>query len=178
MWFVNLGLRGTKGIFPKGSRAGLGHDDLGKVRSQTVAAYPSTSLMVYADRYTWDAGIVVTNWLWNVRIGNIDTTNLTGESGAADLLKLFTKAKYRFPSISFPASSTGNPTTTTTIGLGTIKILCNRTVREMLEIQAEQRVWNQLKFEDIRGNGHKVLTWSGFEVLNMDQITNSEARIV
>ena len=57
--------------FPKGSKAGLVHEDLGE---QTV--YDSSNRMqAYATRYQWKNGLVVKDWRYVVRICNINTTD-------------------------------------------------------------------------------------------------------
>ncbi len=174
MWLVTHGQGATTGIFPKGSKAGLQHENLGKIRSQTAAAYPSTSLMVYADQYTWDAGVAVEDWRRNVRIANVDMTNLVAESGAADLLKLMYKALMRLPSIGMPASTSGNPMSQLPSG-GRVSFYCNRTMREMLGIQALNKVSNQLVFDTM--DGVKVLTFQGIPIRNSDQLTSSETAV-
>lgn len=174
MWLITHGPQATVGIFPKGSKAGLQHENLGKIRSQTAAAYPSTSLMVYADQYTWDAGVAVKDWRRNVRICNVDMTNLVAESGAADLLKLMYKALMHLPSIGIPASTTGNPMSTLPTA-GALAFYCNRTMREMLGIQALNKVSNQLTFESM--DGQKVLTFQGIPIRNSDQLLSTETAI-
>lgn len=175
VWLVNHGRRGTLGIFPKGSPAGLQHEDLGKVPSTVAAGYPSRRLMVYADQYTWDCGLAVMDWRWNVRIANVDVNNLVNESGAADLLKLMIKACYRLPTVSFPQSGSGNPTSNLSKNMGRLVWYCCRTIREMLEIQAQNKLHPQLRWEEI--DGRKVLTFKGFEIRNVDQLSIAEAQV-
>lgn len=174
MWLHTFGPRSLMGIFPRGSKAGLMHKDWGEVISQTAAAYPSNSMAVYKDQYTWDCGISLKDWRWNVRIANVDTTNLVNESGAADLLKLMIKAMYRLPSIFLPPSTTGNPMTDLAVP-GRQVFVCNRTMREMLHIQALNKVSNQLVIDEV--DGKKILSFSGIPILNCDQLTNSEAQV-
>jgi hypothetical protein len=175
MWLITHGERATTGIFPKGSKAGLQHQNLGMIPSTVTAGYPSQRLMVYADQYTWDAGVAVKDWRWNVRACNIDMTNLTTESGAADLLKTMAKMLYRLPSIGIPASTTGNPMSTITLP-GSLAFYCNRTMREMLHIQALNKTSNQLTIETM--DGQKVLTFLGIPIRNSDQLLSTEARVV
>ncbi len=175
MWLVTHGEKSLTGIFPKGSKAGLVHNDLGKQVEITSAGYPSTQLMVYKDQYTWDCGIAVSDWRWNVRICNIDSTNLSTQQGAADLLDLMVQADYRLPSVSRPASSTGNPMSEISIP-GRQSWYCNRTVRLALERQAINKVSNQLTYETI--DGVKQLTFKGIPIKNVDQLTNSEGPVV
>lgn len=174
IWFLTLADKALTGLFPKGSPAGLYHKDWGEQITQVTAGYGATVLPVYRDQYQWTAGIALKDWRWCVRIANVDTTNLAAENNAADLLKLFIKAMYRMPSIAKPASTTGNPMSTIAIP-GQQVICCNRTVREMLHIQALNKVNNQLYFDDI--DGVKLLTFMGIPIINVDQLINTEARV-
>ena len=83
--------------FPKGSTAGLMHEDLGE---QTV--YDGNNrLQAYATRYQWKNGLVVKDWRYVVRIANIDASDMSNASGtqlstaATQLIKLMTRALYR-----------------------------------------------------------------------------------
>lgn len=175
MWLLTHSERSLTGIFPKGSKAGLQHVDLGKVPDILTAGYPTTTLMTYKDQYTWDAGISLKDWRWNVRIANIDVNNLVAENNAADLLKLMTKAHYRLPTIGSPASTTGNPMTSLSSGDGMKAWYCNRTIREMLHIQAQNKVNPQLTYETFAGR--KMLTYDGIPIFNCDQLLSSEATV-
>lgn len=176
MWLLTHSTRSLTGIFPKGSMAGLQHTDVGKVPDIVSAGYPSKTMMTYKDQYTWDAGVSLKDWRWNVRICNIDVNNLVAENNAADLLKLMTKAYYRLPSIAMPASTTGNPKTSLSSGDGMKAWYCNRTIREMLHIQAENKVNAQLTYSDIAGM--KTLTYGGVPIYNCDQLLTTEATVV
>lgn len=175
MWLVTHGEKSLQGIFPRGSKAGLVHNNLGQQVEVVTAGYPSTQILVYKDQYTWDCGIALADWRWNVRICNIDVSNLVAQSGAADLLDLMVQADYRLPSVSRPASTTGNPMSDISIP-GKQAWYCNRTVRLALERQAINKVSNQLTYDTI--DGVKQLTFKGIPIKNVDQLTNSEATVV
>ena len=64
--------------FPKGSKAGLTHEDLGE---QTVYNSDGTRLQAFATRYQWKNGLVVKDWRYVVRICNIDISDLVGVTG-------------------------------------------------------------------------------------------------
>ena len=64
--------------FPKGSKAGLTHEDLGE---QTVYNSDGTRLQAFATRYQWKNGLVVKDWRYVVRICNIDISDLMGVTG-------------------------------------------------------------------------------------------------
>jgi hypothetical protein len=176
LWLLTHGDMALTGIFPTGSAAGIQHMNVGETEATVTAGYgPGQALRVYRDRYTWDCGISLKDWRWCVRVANIDVNNLAAETGAADLIKLMVKATYRLPSISLPASTTGNPLTSFAIP-GRPVFYANRTVRQYLHIQALNKVSNQLTLQDY--GGYKVLTFNGIPIRNSDQLLNTEARVV
>lgn len=58
--------------FPKGSKAGLMHNDLGE---QTVYNGDGTRMQALATQYQWKNGLVVKDWRYVVRIANIDVSD-------------------------------------------------------------------------------------------------------
>ena len=174
MWLLTHDEEGFSGIFPVGTPAGLQHDDLGIVPLTVTAGYPSQLLKSYVDQFVWTGGIKVTDWRKNARIANIDVNNLVNETYATDLLKCMTKAYYRLPSISTPASTSGNPAMPLPSS-GSRAFYCNRTVREMLEIQVLNKISNQLRYEDV--DGRKVMMFKDAPIYNCDQLVNAEGRV-
>ena len=82
-------------LFPKGSKAGLTHEDLGE---QTVYNSDGTRLQAFATRYQWKNGLVVKDWRYVVRICNIDISDLIGSANtqtataSTNLVKLMARA--------------------------------------------------------------------------------------
>lgn len=179
LWLLTHGDMALTGIFPTGSAAGIQHTDHtanGPVQATVTQGYgPGQVLTVYRDEYAWDCGISLKDWRWCVRGANIDVNNLVAESGATDLIKMMIKMTYRLPSISLPASTTGNPLTSFAVP-GRPVFYANRTVREFLHIQALNKVSNQLTLQDY--GGIKILTFNGIPIRNSDQLLNNEARVV
>ena len=70
--------------FPKGSKAGLTHEDLGE---QTVYNSDGTRLQAFATRYQWKNGLVVKDWRYVVRICNIDISDLNGQANTQAIFK-------------------------------------------------------------------------------------------
>ncbi|MEE9532738.1 MAG: hypothetical protein V3W52_17300 [Syntrophobacteria bacterium] len=103
IWFVGWGPREVFGVFPKGSSAGLQHEDLG-----LDDAFDSSDnrFRAYMDEYVWKAGLVVKDWRFAVRIANIDISDLTGQTGtqastaATAIVKLMSRAIDRLPRLS------------------------------------------------------------------------------
>jgi hypothetical protein len=148
--------------FPKGSKAGLMHNDLGE---QTVYNADGTRLQALSTQYQWKNGLVVKDWRYVVRICNIDVSNLVGESSAADLIKLMSRALDKIPNLGF-----GRPV-----------FYMNRTVYSMLRIQALAKSQNVLAVEKGLNQFGTAASWLSFEgvpLRKVDGLLNTEARVV
>ena len=152
--------------FPKGSTAGLMHEDLGE---QTV--YDGANrLQAYATRYQWKNGLVVKDWRYVVRIANIDVSDLVGGTGtqlssaATALVKLMARAMYRIPNM----------------GAGRAAFYMNRTVHSGLAIQAMDRSQNVLAVNQGLsqfGTPFSWLSFLGVPCRRVDALINAEARL-
>jgi hypothetical protein len=157
IWLVRWSPQTCFGIFPKGSMAGLQREDCGVIHNTLDAN--SKSYSAHVDKFTWDAGLVVKDWRAVVRIANIDVSNLVGESSAADILKLMTKAVHKLPQ-----------------GMGGRDVFyANSTVLTMLDIQAQQKsnVYLTVGGEE----GQEKLSFRGKPIRRVDQLTNAEAAV-
>lgn len=163
VWFVVWGENSIYGIFPKGSKAGLIHDDLGEQVVEVTAGIAGNRMMAFRERWQWKAGIALKDWRYVVRICNIDVTNLVGISSAADLFTLMIKAIHRVPGRG---------------SVGTGVFYMNRTAFEYLDIQARNAVkaGGQLKYEVI--DGEPQYSFRGFPIRKVDQLLVTEARVV
>ena len=77
-------------IFPKGSQAGIDHEDLGVQTVSDANGIAGAKLRVYQDRWEWTPGIALKDWRQVSRIANIDISNLVADSSAADLFEMMT----------------------------------------------------------------------------------------
>lgn len=102
VFMVGWGENSVYGIFPKGSKAGLAHEDLG-----VGDAFDSNNdrFRAYMDRYVWKNGLVVKDWRYAVRIPNIDVSDLQGQTGtqatsaSTNIVKLMSRAIDHLPSL-------------------------------------------------------------------------------
>lgn len=173
VWLVVWGPNTITGIFPKGSKAGIFHEDLGLIDAFDAN---NNRYRAYADHWQWKCGLAVRDWRYVVRICNIDTTDLTTQAttqantAATLLVKMMAKAMARIPFM----------------GKGRAVFYANRTVKEMLAIQALDRSQNVLavqpglqQFGTVApgsvANG--VLTYLGVPVRTVDQILSTEATV-
>lgn len=165
IWLVVWGKQTAFGIYPKGSQAGLTHKDLGEYDAFDAN---QNRFRAYGDLWQWKCGVHVKDWRYIVRIANIDVSNLVAESSAADLVKLMVRAFARIP---LP-------------GMGNAVFYANRTVKEMLSIQALNKSQNALSItEALRQFGGvnvamQELRFMGVPIRTVDRIVTTEARVV
>ena len=148
--------------FPKGSKAGLIHEDQGVL---TVYDSNNNPYQAYQTHYQWKNGLVVKDWRYVVRIANINTANLVAESSAADLVKLMSRALDRIPNF----------------GMGRAAFYMNRTVFSMLRIQALNKSQNAIDVASGLNQFGTPMSWTQFEgvpLRRVDQILNTESRVV
>jgi len=152
--------------FPKGSKAGLIHEDLGE---QTVYD-GSNRLQAYATRYQWKNGLVVKDWRYVVRIANIDISDLFAQTvsqaaGAATALpKMMARAMYRIPNLA----------------MGRAAFYMNRTVHSGLSVAALDKSSAVLKINEGLsqfGTASSYLSFLGVPLRRVDSLINAEARI-
>jgi hypothetical protein len=159
VWLVVWGPNTVTGIYPKGSQAGLLHEDLGEQVIQTGTGLATGRLKAYVDRWQWKCGLVVRDWRYAVRLCNIDVSNLATEAGATDLIKGMVKMIHRVPAL----------------GMGRPVFYCSRTTREMLDIQAMNKASNQLTIDTVAGK--PVTSLRGIPIQTCDQILETEATV-
>lgn len=159
IWLVGWGPNTMHGIYPKGSVAGLQHEDLGL---DTVLDANGNPYRAYRDHYQWKCGIALRDWRYVVRIANIDVSELTSSGiTGAKIINLMTRAMERIHSLN---------------GVRPVFYM-NRTIRSVLRQHAVEAVKNStLTFEDLYGK--RVMMASEVPVRRTDAILNNEARVV
>ena len=150
--------------FPKGSKAGLLHEDLGE---QTV--YDGANRMqAYATRYQWKSGLVVKDWRYVVRIPNILVSDLVGgvttqaAASATQLTKLMMRAMYKIPNLDS----------------GRAAFYMNRTVHSGLAVQSLDRSQAALAVQPALsqfGTARNYLSFQGIPIRRVDCLLNTEA---
>lgn len=161
IWLVVWGQNTIFGIFPKGSKAGLIHEDLGLGVIETTAGIAGNRMMGYRDRFQWKCGLALKDWRYVVRICNLDISNLTSKTNAADLIELMIKAIHRIPNLR----------------MGKPAFYMNRTVFQMLDIQRRDDVISGggITYKDVDG----VMTpmFRGIPLRICDALLETEAAV-
>lgn len=161
IWLICWGANTCFGIFPKGSKAGLQHDDYGEQTVTGSTGIAGSRLRAYQERWQWKAGIALKDWRYVVRIGSIDVGNLVGVSSAADIIEMMIKAYWRLPYRN----------------VGNCAFYVNRTVGEMLHILARNDVISggQLSYEVV--DGKPITRFLGIPIRICDAIVENEALV-
>jgi len=171
MWLTCWGERACYGIFPKGSKAGIVHEDLGLTTIQGSTGIAGTRMRAYQDHWQWKAGLAVKDWRYAVRIANIDVSELAGLSGAQELTdatfitKMMSRALDRPPTLK---------------GVKPV-FYANRTILSLLRVAAQEKSNSAISItEGLNQFGETIHTtkFHGVPVRQVDQLTNAEARVV
>ena len=102
VWLLGMGSNEIYGIFPKGSTAGIRHDDLG-----LGDAFDDNNdrFRAYMDYFEMNGGLVVKDWRYGVRIANIDKSDLQGITGtqaltsSTSIINLMSRAIDHLPNV-------------------------------------------------------------------------------
>lgn len=165
IWLVGWGERTCFGVFPKGSKAGLMHEDLG-----LIDAFDGNNdrFRAYSDRYQWKNGLVIKDWRYAARIANIDISDLVGLTGtqaltaSTSIIKLMSRAIDRMPTL-----NNINPS-----------FYVNRTVASHLRVIALEKSSSAVTVEPaINQFGENIFTlrFLGIPVRIVDALTETEA---
>lgn len=159
IWLIVWGQNTVCGAFPKGSKAGLIHEDLGETTIENANGVTGARMRAFEDHWQWKCGLVLKDWRYAVRICNIDVSNLVSKSSAADLQELMIKATHRIPNLSM-----GKPV-----------FYMNRSVKQMLDIQRRDDVQagGSLVYSDV--DGKLLPAFRGIPVRTCDAILETEA---
>jgi hypothetical protein len=104
IWLIGWGEDTICGIFPKGTKAGLSHEDYGiqTVQAQAAgAAVGMTSgfMRAYQDRFVWEPGLAVRDWRYAVRIANINVSTLVSSITTPDIIAAMSRSLDRLPTL-------------------------------------------------------------------------------
>lgn len=172
VWLIVWGPNTVHGIYPKGSEAGLQHEDLGLIDAFDAN---QNRYRAYSDRWQWKCGLHVKDWRYIVRIANISMTDLLAQSGtqantaATWLPKLMVRAQARIPFAS----------------MGNAAFYCSRTVKAMLAVGALDKSQNALAIQPAlrqygelgAGFPQQDLTFLGTPIRTVDRILETETAL-
>lgn len=157
VWLVCWGDNSCHALYPKGSKAGISQNNLGKLLTAAQADATAGDYLAYVTHYKWDIGLSVRDWRSVGRICNIDHGNLMADSSAADLVKLMIKLSERV------------------VGNGRRAWYMRPDVRTMLRIQMLGKANVNLTFDTVEGK--RVLAFDGVPIRACSKILKTEATL-
>ncbi len=164
IWLIGWGEDSICGIFPKGTLAGLTHEDFGLQTVQTAAAgaavgMTSGFMRAYQDRFVWEPGLAVRDWRYAVRVANIQVSSLVNNSSPANLITLMSRALDRIPSLK-----------------GCMPVwYMNRTAYSFLRLQGLSNSTNAVTVQPALNQFENG--FEGVPIRRCDQLLNTEATI-
>ncbi len=158
IWLIVWSPNTVHCIYPKGSKAGLQMTDKGQVTVESIDG-AGGRMEAYRTHYRWDAGVVVRDWRYVVRIANIDVSDLTGDAATgADIIDLMTQALEQVQDLKM-----GKPV-----------FYVNRKIRSFLRRQMVAKVKNAtLSLDTVAGK--RVLYFDEVPVRRVDALLETEA---
>lgn len=169
VWLVCWGDQTVYCPFPKGSKAGLIHEDLGEQTVYTNNGSVAERMQALVTRYQWKPGLVVKDWRYAVRIANVDVAsirNLTNDQQASNtntnLIHKMVQAYYALPNAA----------------AGRCAFYMNRTVHSGLSRLAMEKSMNVMNIEQgvtQFGTAQSYLSFLGVPIRRCDAILNTEA---
>jgi len=156
IWLVCWG-DNVHGIYPKGSVGGFVHEDKGQ---QTLEDAAGGLYEGYRSHYQWKNGLTVRDWRYAIRIANIDWSATITDTSAPDLVKFMIDALEQIPNL-----SAGRPA-----------FYMRREIRTALRHQIRTDSNVNLTVDNVAGK--RVVMFDEVPVRRVDQLLNSEARVV
>lgn len=169
VWLVCWGDQTVYCPFPKGSKAGLIHEDLGEQTVYTNNGSVAERMQALVTRYQWKPGLVVKDWRYAVRIANVDVASIRGLTNDqlptntnTNLIHKMVQAYYALPNAA----------------AGRCAFYMNRTVHSGLSRLAMEKSMNVMNIEQgvtQFGTAQSYLSFLGVPIRRCDAILNTEA---
>lgn len=168
IWFVTWGEGQTVLLHPKGTKAGLQRQDMGR---QRVTDDDGNPYYVQEELFRWHLGVAVKDWRYNARICNIDVSDLQADT--VDIYKWMRKAYHKLHSVR-ATSDMKDPNAART---GRTVIYCNADVYEALDAKQTSTTNSALRLTPMELEGREVMTYRGIPIRRTDALLNTEAAV-
>jgi hypothetical protein len=158
IWLVVWGDQGAFGIYPKGSKAGLEHEDKGQVTIENVDG-ASGRMEAYRSHYKHTAGLGLKDWRQVVRIANVDLSTLDTLTSTDELVVSMVRASEKVHNLK----------------AGRAVWYMNRRVRTALRLGILEKIANNLTWESVAGK--TVMMFDEIPVKRCDALISGETRV-
>jgi hypothetical protein len=163
LWLVGWGPQTIHCIYPKNTKMGLVHEDLGRQTSENFGG-TGLRMQIYRSYFSQKVGLHVRDWRFAVRIANIQVANLRADlTSGPDLIDLMYQALNMIPNRSSARFAW----------------YANQTIMGFITRQAMNKKGVQLSLSEIKDNagmttGHSI---GGIPMRRVDQLLNTEAQV-
>ena len=162
VWLITWGPQTCSLIYPKGSKAGLTSEDLGKQLISDTST-PPKMYQAYVSRFQWKLGLMLKDYRYVLRICNIDISELTDDAASgADLMRKMIAAYYARPTVSLGKMAKSF-------------FYCNKTIAEYLHVQAMNKSNVNLTID--KPAGAPIVSFLGVPIHVCDNIILAEAAV-
>jgi hypothetical protein len=156
-------------IHPKGSKAGIIREDKGEQRVTDAAG---NAYYVMEELFRWHLGLSVRDWRYNVRVANIDVSELN--AGNVDIYALLRKAYHR---VHGRIRATDMKDANASVNGRTVMYV-NRTVYEAMDAQQSNGTNPALRLTPKELEGAEVESYRGIPIRVTDALLNTESRVL
>jgi len=166
IWLVAWAPDKAFGIYPKGTKAGLQHEDLG-IQEVITSTTTGATMRAYVSWFQWKCGLAIGDYHNVVRICNIDTTALLTAGDSTDTSANVLKGMSRALDLLPPGAS--RPV-----------FYMNQRVRSMLRVKMQDKSNLHLRLDELMGPSgvrRNTLTFQGVPCRRVDSILNTEAAL-
>jgi len=162
IWLITWSTEAVYGIYPKGSKAGLRHDNYGEVTSERTLGSNGTRMRVLQDRWQWKCGLVLKDWRQTSRIANIDIPTLVDGTSVVSLTEEMIRAVHRIQNIN----------------MGKAVFYMNRSVFQFLDIERLNAVKDGggMTYQNV--DGKMIPHFRGIPIKVVDALVETEARVI
>ncbi len=165
VWFVTHGSNQTRLIYPEGTAGGVRRTDKGE---QRVTDDLGNAYYGKEEEFRQYVGVSVGDWRWNVRIANIDVSDLL--AGTTDPYALLRKGYWKLQGRRNDRIQNGGM-----ISAGRTVIYANRDFMQALDAATTNSNKVELRPSDVAGQ--EVLTYRGIPIRETDALINAEALV-
>ncbi len=158
IFLIGWGEKAAHLIYPKGSKAGLEHKDLGE---KTVKDDDGDEYQAYRDYFSWKLGLSLRNYRTSGRIANIKVGALDTEN-APDILKLMVKLYHRCKKHA-------------KISKAKMVWYVNETIETYLHLQAMEKKNVRLTLDEV--DGQPIVKFLGIPIKCCDAILDTEEKV-
>jgi len=178
IWFVTWSEYATHLIYPEGTQAGIKREDMGR---QRVLDSNGNPYYVKEEMFRWHLGLSVRDWRYNVRIANIDVSDVL--AGTVDVYKFLLQAYYKAHGRRMARAGNninrGNSVADPAIPMSRTCIYMNTDMLAALDAAGTNSrggaTDNFIRLVPKEIEGKEVMTYRGIPIRETDALLNTEA---